>query len=156
MKSAVSRMQFQISEPRYYTINEDRANTYTSAIEDVMSRANPQLIMCVVPNNNAARYSAIKKKSCIDRPIPTQCILARNLNGKGVASIATKVAVQLNCKLGGIPWSTSIPVTGLMVAGFDVCHDTGSKNRDFGEFCFVNNLFQLNLLLFRYAIPFSN
>lgn len=43
-----------------------------------------------------------------------------------------KVAVQLNCKIGGAPWGVEIPMGGLMVVGFDVCHDTSNKNQSFG------------------------
>lgn len=43
-------------------------------------------------------------------------------------SIATKVAIQLNCKLGGTPWLVSIPTKGLMTVGIDVSRD--SKDRD--------------------------
>lgn len=47
-------------------------------------------------------------------------------------SIATKVAIQMNCKLGGAPWALNIPLAGLMVVGYDVCHDTSDKAKSFG------------------------
>jgi len=37
----------------------------------------------------------------------------------------------MNCKLGGAPWYVDIPLDGLMVIGFDVCHDTTIKTTDF-------------------------
>ncbi|XP_043284504.1 piwi-like protein Siwi [Venturia canescens] len=132
LKGAVKNMNFQIASPRNYILSDDRAAGYTSAIEEIMSQANPQLIFCLVMNNRADRYAAIKKKCCIDRPVPTQCMLAKNMSAKGVQSIATKIAIQMNCKIGGAPWAVNIPASGLMVAGFDVCHDTNSKGRDFG------------------------
>lgn len=136
IRSSVKQMNFPIGEPERCVIKDDHANSYVCAIEDIMSRNNPQLIMCVVPNNRADRYSAIKKKCCIDRPVPSQCILGKNLNGKGAGSIATKVAVQINCKIGGAPWTVNLPLKGLMVVGFDVCHDTNVKGRDFGKLFF--------------------
>lgn len=42
-------------------------------------------------------------------------------------SIATKVAIQLNCKLGGTPWLVSIPTKGLMTVGVDVSKDSKEK-----------------------------
>ena len=42
--------------------------------------------------------------------VPSQCFLAKNLTNKGLMSIATKVMVQINAKLGGEPWSVIIPV----------------------------------------------
>lgn len=38
----------------------------------------------------------------------------------------------MNCKIGGAPWSVNIPVSGLMVVGYDVCHDTTNKTKSFG------------------------
>ena len=60
-------------------------------------------------SNRADRYSAVKKKCYVDRGIPSQVILARNLTSKGVMSIATKVAIQINSKIGGAPWTVNIP-----------------------------------------------
>ncbi|XP_015598612.1 piwi-like protein Siwi isoform X2 [Cephus cinctus] len=126
-------MGFNIKPPKYYELREDRAGNYTDALENIMSSSKPQLIMCVVPNNRADRYSAIKKKCCVDRPVCSQVVLAKNLNPqKGGMSIATKIAIQLNCKIGGAAWSVEVPSGGLMVVGFDVCHDTVNKNKDIG------------------------
>lgn len=147
LKGAVRSMNFPIATPRNYVLSDDRAGGYTAAIEEIMKQANPQLIFCILMNNRADRYSAIKKKCCIDRPVPTQCMLAKNMNAKGVQSIATKIAIQLNCKIGGVPWSVIIPGSGIMVAGFDVCHDTNSKGRDFGK-CLIDSFEFLLIFLF--------
>ena len=43
--------------------------------------------------------------------VPSQCILARTLQKKQMLmSVVTKVALQLNCKLGGELWALEIPV----------------------------------------------
>ena len=42
--------------------------------------------------------------------VPTQVIVARSMTSKGVMSIATKVAIQLCCKIGGSPWTVEIPL----------------------------------------------
>ena len=36
---------------------------------------------------------------------------------KGLMSVATKVVVQMNCKLGGEPWAVKIPLKNTMVIG---------------------------------------
>lgn len=95
------------------------------------------MMVCIVSNNNADRYGAIKKKCCIDRPVPTQVIMHRTItpkggNVRGLLSIATKIAIQMNCKLGGTPWSTQIPLSGLMAIGFDVSVDCKDKRRSYG------------------------
>lgn len=138
-----SGMRFQINQPTFMDMRDDNAATYAETLEEVTSQQNPMLILCVASNNRIDRYSAIKKKCCVDRPVPTQVVLAKSLAGKAVMSIATKVAIQMNCKIGGIPWTVSIPLQGLMVVGFDVCHDTNSKDKDIGKYSFTL-LFILN------------
>ncbi|KAF4530652.1 hypothetical protein B566_EDAN004891 [Ephemera danica] len=54
------------------------------------------------------------------------------MTNRGAMSIATKVAIQMNCKLGGAPWTVEIPVKGIMVVGFDVSHDTMNKSQSYG------------------------
>nr|CAD7430757.1 unnamed protein product [Timema monikensis] len=129
---AAGGMRFIMPKPQVVEIPDDRAGTYVNALENVISGKNPQLIMCIVSNNRIDRYSAIKKKCCVDRAVPTQVILAKNLASKGVMSIATKVAIQINCKTGGAPWTVDVPLTNLMIVGFDVCHDTTDKGKSYG------------------------
>ena len=49
-------------------------------------------------------------------------------------SVATKIGIQLNCKLGGEVWAVKIPPKNLMVVGIDVYHDTISKGKSIGGF----------------------
>lgn len=131
----VSRgVAFYIDNPTIETIRDDRPNTYSDTLERILSKKMPQLVFCVVSNNRSDRYSAIKKKCFVDRPVPSQVCLTKILSHKNIMSIATKIGIQMNCKLGGAPWRVDIPLDGLMVVGFDVCHDTMMKNKDFGEF----------------------
>lgn len=75
------------------------------------SNDNPQLIMCVVSNNQGDRYTTIKKRCYLDHGLPSQVIVAKTITPKdktkgisGLMSVATKVAIQMNAKLGGLPW----------------------------------------------------
>lgn len=131
LQEVAQAMGCRFAPPRMWDINDDRSNTYSDTLERIMSSSNPELIYCVVSNNRSDRYSAIKKKCVVDRPVPSQVFLAKNLN-KNARSIATKVAIQLACKLGGAPWSVELPPINLMVVGFDVCHDPNDKSRDYG------------------------
>ncbi|KAK7794255.1 hypothetical protein R5R35_014662 [Gryllus longicercus] len=132
LQKAGGGMRFRIPGPQCFDIKDDRASTYVEAIERAINTTNPQLIMIIVPNNRADRYSSLKKKCCVDRAVPSQVVLGKNLNAKGVMSIATKVSIQICCKIGGAPWTVDMPLSGLMVAGFDVCHDTTTRGRSFG------------------------
>ncbi|XP_026465742.1 piwi-like protein Siwi [Ctenocephalides felis] len=132
LQKSSAAMKVTMANPIYNDLRDDRTSTYVDELERILGSGNPDIIMCVVPNNRNDRYSGIKKKACVDRAVPTQVILSKNLTSRGVMSIATKVAIQMSCKVGGAPWSVEIPVSGLMVIGFDVCHDTQSKSRSYG------------------------
>ena len=63
-------------------------------------------------------------------------------------SVATKVALQMNCKMGGEPWAVKMPlkvsyletlilssphfIQDTMVIGYDTYHDTAQKGRSVG------------------------
>ncbi|KAG8325295.1 hypothetical protein J6590_071085 [Homalodisca vitripennis] len=126
-------MKFFITRPEYMEIRDDRTQSYHESLDQAISHMNPQLILVVLLNQKADRYSAIKKKSLVDKAVATQVLLAKNLNKEGVMSIATKVAIQMNCKIGGAPWSMQMPLGGHTVVGFDVCHDARSKGKSYGD-----------------------
>lgn len=129
---AASGMQMRISRPREVMLYDDRNHSYIQAMEDC-SRQDPQLILCLVPNNNAERYASIKKKGCLERAIPTQVITQKSAgNQRGLMSIATKVAIQINCKLGYTPWMIDLPLSGLMTIGYDVAKSTRDRSKAFG------------------------
>ncbi|RLU18053.1 hypothetical protein DMN91_010295 [Ooceraea biroi] len=128
----VSRaMSFRMYDPQVHYIRDDKSSTYVENLEYILSKSVPQLVFCIVSNNRSDRYAAIKKKCCIDRPIASQVFLMKNLTAKSVMSIATKVAIQMNCKLGGAPWRVDLPLKGIMAIGFDICHDTNTKGKDY-------------------------
>lgn len=133
-----SGMQYELANPKIIEMIDDRLSTYTQQVEDAI-RLDPKFIMIVVPNNAADRYAAIKRLTCVDRAIPTQIIVRKTMipkkgNMASVMSIATKVLVQVNCKLGGIPWTIKLPIKGMMSIGFDVTHDTRNRNMSYGAF----------------------
>ncbi|XP_013136803.1 PREDICTED: protein aubergine-like, partial [Papilio polytes] len=125
---------FNMPRPDIVTIQRDGQSDYAVMCEEVIARKNPAMILCVLAKNSVERYGAIKKKCTVDRAVPTQVVCARNMTSKSAMSIATKVAIQINCKLGGAPWTVEVPLNALMVVGYDVCHDTMMKQRSFGAF----------------------
>lgn len=71
------------------------------------------MIVCIVPNNNKDTYDAIKKTCCIELGIPSQVVTSNILNMQNMnktKSVITKLAIQMNCKLGGEIWGVTIPV----------------------------------------------
>lgn len=71
-------------------------------------------VVCLLSSNRKDKYDAIKKYLCTDCPTPSQCVLARTLSKpQTVMAIATKIALQMNCKMGGELWSVEIPVSSV-------------------------------------------
>jgi aubergine-like protein len=48
-------------------------------------------------------------------------------NEKRLSAVAQKIALQINCKLGGELWACKTPLKQLMVVGIDVYHDKSRK-----------------------------
>ncbi|XP_022818139.1 piwi-like protein Siwi [Spodoptera litura] len=125
---------FRMPRPEVVTIRNDSPIEYANACENSIARKNPAMILVVLARKVTDRYEAIKKKCTVDRAVPTQVVCARNMTANSAMSIATKVAIQINCKLGGAPWRVDIPLQSILVIGYDVCHDTRSKEKSFGGF----------------------
>ncbi|KAG4079046.1 hypothetical protein HA402_001701 [Bradysia odoriphaga] len=137
LKKAATGMKYEIQDPIRVEIAEDQGRAYIKAIEDTINK-NPQLVMCIMQGLYSDKYTAIKKKCCVERGVPSQVMLSRTITPKAnkplnsLMTVGTKVAIQINAKLGGAPWMVNIPTTGIMVVGFDVCHDTNDKSKSYG------------------------
>uniref|UniRef100_A0A2C9L950 Uncharacterized protein n=1 Tax=Biomphalaria glabrata TaxID=6526 RepID=A0A2C9L950_BIOGL len=71
-----------------------------------------QLVVVVNPTNREDRYSAIKKVCCVEAPVPSQVIISKTIaKPDKLRSVVQKIALQINCKLGGELWSVPIPLT---------------------------------------------
>lgn len=68
-------------------------------------------VVVILPTNRKDKYDCVKKYLCVDCPTPSQCVVARTLSRpQALMTIATKIALQMNCKIGGELWSVEIPV----------------------------------------------
>ena len=97
------------------------------------------MMVFIVPNNRGERYSAIKKICCTEMPVPSQVILKKNLQDKNIMSVMTKVAIQMNCKMGGDAWMINLPSKKFMICGYDTYHDSAQKNRSVCAFVSTYN-----------------
>ncbi|XP_025197459.1 piwi-like protein Siwi [Melanaphis sacchari] len=131
LTQAAQKMSFALPKPSIVTINDVKANTYLTKLEEVINTSNPALILCVILSSRGDVYTLIKRMLCIDRAVPSQIVLLRNVQ-KNNLSLSTKIAIQINCKLGGTPWLVNIPRKGLMIIGFDVYHDSHHSSVSFG------------------------
>jgi aubergine-like protein len=133
-------MNYVIAEPLHRAIDNDRQESYVSEIDTIAGKR-PKMIVCALPTNRADRYSAIKRRCLVDLGIPCQVIVKnKTMCHKNLDSIATKIAIQINCKLGGIPWMINLPIKGLMTIGFDVSHHPRDPSRSMGALCATMDL----------------
>lgn len=97
-----------------------------------------QLLVFIFPSMREDRYTAIKRQTISVSPIATQVVISRNLqNDKKVRGVTQKIALQINCKLGGTLWSVRFPFPNWMICGIDVYHSPGSNKSVCG---FVSSL----------------
>ncbi|XP_030750694.1 piwi-like protein Siwi [Sitophilus oryzae] len=126
----VSRgMNFQVGQFKIFDLGDDRAQSYLDTLEHIISNLGPKMVFVVLANNSSDKYSAVKKKCYVDRAMPCQVALGKNVQ-KNNKSVATKIAIQMNCKLGGAPWGMTMP-KNIMVVGYDVCRDTAMRSKSF-------------------------
>ncbi|KAJ8379922.1 hypothetical protein SKAU_G00007000 [Synaphobranchus kaupii] len=92
-----------------------------------------QMVVVILPSNRKDKYDCVKKFLCVECPTPSQCVVARTLSRpQALMTIATKIALQMNCKMGGELWSVEIPLKHLMIVGIDCYHDTAAGKRSIG------------------------
>lgn len=107
-------------------LNDNFTQSYTTALRQLDDSYS--IVVCILSSNKKDLYDAIKKITCLERALPCQCIVQRTLNKKQMLmSVATKVAIQMNCKLGGEVWAVEVPLKDLMVVGIDTYHDSAQK-----------------------------
>lgn len=110
-------------------LDNDRTDTFLNNIKSNLEKTT-QMVVVILPTNRKDRYDSIKKLCCREKPVPSQCILARTLSKKQMLmSVVTKVAMQINCKMGGELWALEIPLKSLMVIGIDTYHDSSKRGR---------------------------
>ena len=132
LKKVAPSLGLTMAVPKSHMLTDNRPATYIQKL-DVVLNDKPQIVMVVIPNDKGDHYAAVKKKCYIEKPTPSQCVTSTVLNKpKGLMSVATKVAVQMICKLGGEPWAVDIPMKGTMVIGYDTYHDSAQKGRSAG------------------------
>lgn len=78
-----------------------------------------QMVVTIFPTSRDDRYNAIKKLCCVECPVPSQVINARTISQQQkLRSVTQKIALQINCKLGGELWAVKIPTVSNSVSKF--------------------------------------
>ena len=122
----------RIAEPRKVLVQDDRVQAYVQALEQNFNDE-AKLMLCMIPSKDKTKYDAIKQLLCLRRPKPSQVVTARLIQtNKNTLGVATKIALQINCKLGGVPWEVRIPMKTTMIVGYDTYHESQHKGASAG------------------------
>eukprot|EP00794_Sanderia_malayensis_P019493 gene19493-21418_t len=134
-----TQMGFSVAQPNAVQLKDERTETYLQTIRQNLN-PNVQIVVTIFPTSRDDRYAAVKKLCCIESPVPSQCINARTIGQPNkLRSITQKIALQINCKLGGELWALEIPLRSVMIVGIDVYHDAGKGGRSIGAFVASTN-----------------
>lgn len=135
-KEACKNINFELTAPKRMKTANETNRAYEAALEQAVN-CDPMLIMVLAHSDRPDLYGLIKSFCCVKYGIPSQVVLARNAepsakNPSKLMSVAQKIAIQINCKIGGLPWHIHVPLNSLMVVGFDVYHDSQNKKISYG------------------------
>jgi len=132
LQRVASRMGIQMANPKVVSLPDDRTDSYIKQMRTLVNQS-VQLFMMIFPAQKADRYSAVKKLCCIESPVPSQVVCLKTIsNEKRLSAVAQKIALQMNCKLGGELWACRTPLKKLMVVGIDVFHSKSAKAGSIG------------------------
>jgi len=121
-----------VAQPKMHVIQDNRMPSYRQAVEDYQAKK-PEMIMVILPNVNEELYARVKRQCYVQSPVASQIVTGRVISKpKGLMSVATKIALQINCKLGGQLWAVKIPLNGAMMVGYYAYHDTKQKGKSVG------------------------
>ncbi len=88
-----------------------------------------QMVVIILGSKRKDRYDSVKRICCLEKPVPSQVVTAGILeDDRKKRSVVTKVAIQMNCKLGGEIWRLNIPIKNVMICGIDTYHDSAKKH----------------------------
>ncbi|KAM8812110.1 piwi-like protein 3 [Rhynchonycteris naso] len=108
--------------------------SYVTVLEK-LDLSDIQMVVCVLSDDRKDRYDAIKKYLCVNCPIPSQCVLARTLDKpQMLMTIATSIAQQMNCKMGGALWTVQTGLQDAMFIGIDCFHDIVNRQKSVAGF----------------------
>jgi aubergine-like protein len=109
------------------------------------------MILIVFPMLSDTRYTCVKKLCCVEYPVPSQVVVFKTINKPDhvLRTVASKVVLQMNVKLGGELWSISMPMQHVMIIGIDVYHKVEKKYQSIAGECI---LFSFCILLLAYII----
>lgn len=127
-------MGITVARPNIQVLPSDKTELYVQVLRKYIDSDN-QIVVIICPTSRDDRYNAIKKICCAELPIPSQIINGRTLSNEAKnRAIIQKIALQMNCKMGGSLWSIRIPFENVMICGIDTYHAGNKKNDSVSAF----------------------
>ncbi|OXA64113.1 Protein argonaute-3 [Folsomia candida] len=130
-RKACMQLGIQVaSAPEVVATKGHQISDFRQAIKSNLTRDKYHFLFVLMPQQREDVYGMIKKLSLCELEVPSQCCLTKTLsNDKKFNSVVQKIALQINCKLGGSLWSLSLPFKNpMMFVGIDVAHDPLKKD----------------------------
>ncbi|XP_039081538.1 piwi-like protein 3 [Hyaena hyaena] len=133
LRKVTPTMGIAMREAKMLEVN-DTVQSYITVLETYVS-SKTQMVLCVLSSDRKDLYDGIKKYLCVNCPIPSQCVVARTLDKpQTLMTIATKIAQQMNCKMGGALWKVETGLRNAMFIGIDCFHDIVNRRKSIAGF----------------------
>ena len=134
LSKASKAFGLKIAEPEWIEMsNNSKAVDWTDTADDYFGKGVKRDFDFVVflLGRNDRIYAQLKKHSLCKNGYVSQVVKARSIQKKGAMSVCSKILLQLNAKLGGVSYKSSIDKTlqerKLMVVGVDSSHIKGQR-----------------------------
>ena len=133
LAQVIKTYNVQSDKPALFGVKTDKWTDWDSMLR---GNLNPsiKMIVCILPGarGKARLYDDLKRLTFSSLPVPSQVILNATLKkDKGLRSVINKVIMQINAKVGGVPWAIQgLPLSDAptMVIGIDVFHKKGAHS----------------------------
>nr|WOZ50369.1 piwi/Ago3-like protein [Sogatella furcifera] len=126
MRKVGPRVGMMVAMPNCQVVQSESPAGYLTALRSVIT-PDLQIVVVMFQTRREDRYAAVKKVCLTESPIPSQVVVASKLRGPKVMAITQKIALQMNCKLGGTLWAVKIPFADTMICGLDSYHDPSRR-----------------------------
>ena len=109
LQNCLRDFRYPCNPPRRIEIDDDKIDTWKKSINSTLAdHKDTSVAIFIIQGKKGASpvYHELKQLLVTGMPIPSQMILAETLSkAKGLRSIANKLFIQCNAKLGGTPWA---------------------------------------------------
>ncbi|XP_059474691.1 piwi-like protein Siwi [Neocloeon triangulifer] len=133
LQSTSTNLGIEVAKPFVIQIESDESNCFLRELKKLFAKEKPQLVLCILIKNREDKYRAIKKLCSVDHGVPSQIVTKKSMDVKYDLPITKRLVVQMNCKVGGTPWSVQVPLRMAMIVGIDIGVDCHNKNVTFGS-----------------------